>query len=182
MEPQETFVKLKKAIRLIVDKYGTSKIKYAVIPFGALPVTKISFEDKFPNVDSLKQAIQGIIRPQENGNLKKLLTEAKGLFTRSSARPWAKKVLLVVMDKKSTSKLQEVKDEANLLKEDGVKIVAVALGKSFDSDELESVTSNRGYLIKAPKNRKAETLANLFMDAILKGKVLIQFLCEIKRF
>lgn len=171
-DAQETFTKLKKTLEIIIDKYGTNKIKYAVLSFAAVPTAELVFQDESPSTDSLKQAIKRIVRPRGEGNLKRLLNEAKRLFGSRFVRPMAKKVLVVAMDKKSTNEMQELKSEATGLNKMGIKIVAVALGKDSDYNELESITSNRGYVIKSPKDHTADRLASKVMGSVLKGKLL----------
>ena len=85
-------------------------------------------------------------------NLEAALEQSSRLFAASEGgRPSAKKVLVVMVDKKSDSDLEGIKDAANVIIQDGIRIVAVAIGNEADRKELEPLTPNEDDLLM-PQN------------------------------
>ena len=98
------------------------------------------------------------------------MSEAKKLFDQASPRPSAKKVLVVIMDKKSSNKYQEIDVALKPLKEDDVKVVPVAVGTDASLDELKNITSAEEYVVTAEKSTDPVKLAEKVMIKVTKGK------------
>ena len=165
----DTFERIKDTITAIVDEYGiTDRLRYGLIVFGRNAVQKLSFSEE-SDLNSLKAKIKSSQRPGGEPNLQKALEESKRLFDSEPARPDVIKVLVVITDKKSTSRPEDVKKAVIPLEEGGVKIVPVAVGSSADPNELEVITSNREYLIKTPRKLDPDVTAEMIMEKVLKG-------------
>ena len=168
----DTFQRIKDTINTIIDEYGVaSRLRYGLVVFGREAVLKLSFSEESADVNSLKAKITSTQRPDGEPNLQKALEEAKKLFDSEVARPGVKKVLVVITDKKSTSSQENVKKALVPLEEQKVKIVPVAVGSSADPNELERITSNRGYLIETKRELDPDTTAEKIMVKVLKGTV-----------
>ena len=168
----DTFQRIKDTINTIIDEYGVaSRLRYGLVVFGREAVLKLSFSEESADVNSLKAKITSTQRPVGEPNLQKVLEEAKKLFDSEVARPGVKKVLVVITDKKSTSSQENVKKALVPLEEQKVKIVPVAVGSSADPNELERITSNRGYLIETKRELDPDTTAEKIMVKVLKGTV-----------
>lgn len=87
-----TFSKMRDAIDYIVTKYGTNRLRYAVIVFGSSSTTYVDFGQDFPDPKDLKQTLSVLTRSRGTPDLKKALFEAKELFQLAPARPNSKKV------------------------------------------------------------------------------------------
>jgi hypothetical protein len=85
---------MRDSIKSIVDKYGTSRLHYSLIAFGATASTKISFSAKLPDKDAIKRYIDGITLPRGGPALDQALIEAKNVFDGAGVRPNAKKVCI----------------------------------------------------------------------------------------
>lgn len=165
----DTFERIKDTITAIVDEYGiTDRLRYGLIVFGRNALQKLSFGEE-SDMNSLKAKVKSSQRLGGEPNLLKALEEAKRLFDSESAGPDVKKVLVVITDKKSTSRPEDVKKAVVPLEEGGVKIVPVAVGSSADPSELEVITSNRGYIIVTQRKLDPDVTAEKIMEKVLKG-------------
>lgn len=127
-------------IKSVVDNYPTSNIFYSVLSFGDPPVVHINFEDQLSDEDG-KRAIDSITKTTGIASLDKALETARGLFNSASTkRPTAKNILVVMVDDKSDSKLDDVKASSRLLQGDGVKVIVVGVGDDVDKPEIDVVT------------------------------------------
>ena len=117
----------------------------------------------------IRTFFNSISRPSGEPDLQKALSAAKKAFDQASLRPNAKKVLVVIMDKRSIDKPEDVKEALKPLKEDKVKVVPVAVGPDADKDQLKNITSAEGYLVKAEKTTTPEKLAKDIMDKVTSG-------------
>lgn len=166
----DTFQRIKDTLNAIVEEYGvTGRIRYGLVTFGRDATQKLSFSEEISDINSLKAKIRFTQRPFGEPDLQRALEEAKKLFDSEPKRPDAKKVIVVITDKKSTSRPEDVKKSFIPLEEGGVIVVPVAVGSSADPNELERITSNRGYLIKTERELDPDVTAEQIMDKVLKG-------------
>ena len=169
MSASDTFERIKDTITAIVDEYGiTDRLRYGLIVFGRNAVQKLSFSEE-SDMNSLKAKIKSSQRQGGEPNLQKALEEAKRLFDSEPTEPDVKKVLVVITDRRSTGRPEDVKEAVVPLEEGGVKIVPVAVGSSADPTELEGITSNRGYLIETQRKLDPDLTAEKIMEKVLQG-------------
>lgn len=96
------------------------------------------------------------------------LEKSAELFTvAEGALPDSKKVLVVIADKKSDSSPEDVKKSAHLIIQEGIRIIAVALGNESDSDELEWLTPNIDDYVKL---KSLSFLPDKIMERAVNGK------------
>lgn len=87
----------------MIDRYGVGRVRYGFIVFGSSAVVRIPFTDQATDPADLKKAVHdGLTSTFSSPNLDAALEEAEVLFN-GSKRDQAKKILIVVMDKKSPS-------------------------------------------------------------------------------
>ena len=154
----------------MVDRYGRGKVKYGLIVFGDTPVTKITLQDDFPTDDSLKRFIDSVPRGSGGPALDKALEEARKLF-QTSGRSQAKKILVVISDKQSTSRPVDVQDKARALELQGTDLViAVVIGNEGDPKEMSHVTSDKGDVIPAKTSDKPKDIADKIAERIRQGE------------
>ena len=166
----DTFSKMKDTIKAIIDKYGKAKIHYSLIVFGDEALVKISFSDSFPTSNDLKQMVDVI--PKQSGipNMKKALEESRKMFERGT-RPDAEKVLVVIVDNRSGSRSEEIKNAAKPLTDIDVSLVFVALGNDADPSQLGNATSDPQDVIEAPRDIIPTALGDEIMKQVLKGNL-----------
>lgn len=94
---RQTFRLMKDTIKWIIGKYGTDKLQYSVILFGADAVTELNFGSKVSTPNVLIQLVQGLSRRSGEPHLDKALEEARKAFQSAGVRPNARKVMYVVL-------------------------------------------------------------------------------------
>ena len=167
VKDRENFQQMKDIIKSMIDRYGTSSIQYAVITFGNVPITRISFNAAFLDEQALKSLVDSV-QKSSGALLDSALAEAKNFFE-TQGRPNAKKVLVVIADKKSSSSLNDVEDQANSLEEDDIKVIPVALGKESDHSELTVTTPNKENLVDIDEGDDPDETAEIIMLKALRG-------------
>lgn len=166
---------MKNTIAEIIRKYGTVKLHYLAIVFGTQANTEISYGNQNLNYETLITFIEGIRQPPGNPRLHVALQEAKKAFDEVPRRPGAKRVLVVLIDKKSVGDDNDVKklQAAKELYGGDVIIIPVAIGAGADPDELEVITSRKDNLIEESKDVDPKELAKQIMEKTFGGKSLI---------
>ena len=159
---------MKDIINSMIDRYGTSSIQYAVITFGNVPITRISFNMAFLDDKALMRLVDSL-RKSSGALLDRALAEAKNFFE-TQGRPNAKRVLVIIADKKSSSSLNNVEKQALLLEEDDIKVIPVALGSESDISELSTTTPNKQNLVDVDEGDDPNLTAEIILLKILKGK------------
>ena len=169
------FNKFKDMLKIVIDKYGTGKVRYAVLPFGSQVITAISFSKDPPSQEDLKRLVDGIVLQDGDADVKNALEKAKDLFGSAPKRPSAKNVLIVLTDKKSVNGLELLKQAAKPLEKDAIKVVPVALGNKANTKEMEIITTNKGYLVESPLEDTPDELAEKIMGNVIRGTSLSTF-------
>lgn len=90
----------KAILKSLIDTYGMEKIKLALIVYGSTPEIRANFREtaNFPDAN-LKTFIDGVSMGSGEPNLQKALVKAEMVF-KTAMRPNAKKILVVISDKK----------------------------------------------------------------------------------
>ena len=117
----------------------------------------------------IREVFSSISRQTGEPDLQKALSAAKRVFDEASPRPNAKKVLVIIIDKKASDTQEEIQGALKPLKEDNVKVVPVAVGPDVDVDQLKNTTSAEGYLVEADKTTTPTKLAKDIMDKVTSG-------------
>ena len=90
------------------------------------------------------------------------------MFTRQG-RPDAKKVLIVIADKKSDSLESEIKEAVKPLEENDVIVIPVALGAEADQTELKKLTEVESTLVTADTSNDTADIKDKIMSQVFKG-------------
>ena len=164
----DKFQKMKDIIKNMVDEYGKERIHYSLIVFGDEPSVELRFSNTFDTDGQLKAFIDAKRRATDGVNLDSALKKAYELFDEYQ-REGAKNVLVVIMDKKSTSDVKDVKNTAMSLWDDDVEVIPIAFGRESDEDELKSITPHVDNVIPAYVTNKTNKIAMEIMDKMRKG-------------
>lgn len=115
---------------------------------------------------------ESISKNRRGAALVEVLREATKQFDAAAkVRPNARKVLVVITDKKSDGRGEDLKKEVFNLQPHDIKVIAVALGEESDKDELDILTPEEGGVIEANSTDGAKKTANTIMEKALQGKV-----------
>lgn len=158
---------IRDTISSVIDQYGIVRTRYAVIVFGKTPTIKVRFTDDFASKGTLKNFVQIIPRTRGDPALAKTLEEAKLLFKQES-RPNAKKILVVITDKKSDDSSEAIKNAAKMLEQKKVSVIAVPFGSDADPRQLETTTPDKRNVISANITADPKNLAKQVMDKAVK--------------
>ena len=167
LDSDRTFRQMQDIIKSVVDNYPTANIFYSVLSFGDPPVVHINFDDELSDEDR-KRAIDSITKTTGTASLGKALETARDLFnTASTQRPTAKNILVVMVDGKSDSELDDVKASSRLLHADGVKVIVVGVGDEVDKPEIDVVTETT---VLTNTTDNPDSVAEVIIITIDKGK------------
>lgn len=113
-----------------------------------------------------------IVKNRRGAALDEVLREATKLFNDAAkVRPNAKNVLVVIADKKSDSRGEDLKKALTKMQPDNIKVIGVALGEESDKDELDILTPGQGEVIEANSTDGAKKTAEEVMNKVLEGKI-----------
>lgn len=163
------FILMKGTVNSIISTYGTSRIRYSLITFSATTIKQIDFLDNTNSVDALKALVQNMARRPGDLMLDKALSEAKKLFSSEGARANARKIVVVIVDKKSSAVEGDTRAAARSLEDARIRVVPVALGPEVDASEIRLLTPNRGNIVFSRLNEDATNIARNIMVKVLKG-------------
>ena len=170
MKADDNFEKATEVIKSIIDTYAMNKLRYGVIVFGSSASIRISFGDDFTTDANLKDVISFLSGPNERPALGEALKKGKELFDEAPERPNARKVLVLITDMKSTSKLDDLKATAKMLEDDGIKVIPVAIGDDVDHLELDETTSDSKNVVNVTTDVDVIVLKEKIMSKVFKGK------------
>ena len=105
---QENLKLVKKTVQEMIDQYGVGRVRYGFMVFGSSADIKIPFTEQVADPADLKKAVDDELTSMfSSPNLDAALGTAETLFN-GSTRDQAKKILIVIMDKKSSSEPDSV--------------------------------------------------------------------------
>lgn len=167
-----TFTLMKTTIRKVMNdfRYGGGNIQYGILVYGATAGTTLQLGDSsFKDILDLRKYIKNLPKQASDPQVDKALQEALKIFQGPNARLDAKRVLVVLTDKKSTSSPALIKSSAQLMEENKVRVIPVGIGSETDRSELRSITYNKGDVIEAEKEEESWRLARAIIIKVLTG-------------
>ena len=87
----------------------------------------------------------------------------------SGGRPNAKKILVVITDKRSTSKFMDLTSEGMDLEQQDIRVIPVALGNEADVNELQKITPWLDDILEIDKDDNPYKVAETILKIGLKG-------------
>jgi len=159
-------------IKSIAHEYGTDKIHYGLITFDTEASIEIPFSSNIDSAEALKSLIDVI--PMDTGGpaIDKALEAAKTLFGGDGVRYDAQKVLVLMVDKKSSGVEEAAMKTAMELTENGVIIIAVAVGVETDQNDLKNISSTPGNVVNTSTTEKPDEVGKEIIDKTGKEVVV----------
>ena len=170
-EAYDKMEKMKEIIKKMVDEYGSERIRYSLVVFGNQPSVELRFGKSFATEDQLKGYIDRANVILDGAALDKALEKAAELFE-EDVRDDSKKVLVVIMDRESTSNEMDVEKTAESLWDKGVEVIPVAFGTESKEDELRKLTPYGDNLIPSNQTDKPKKVAETIMEKVRKGNAI----------
>ena len=165
----KTFEMLRNALKNIIQMYDPDRVRYGVIIYGDSASLVVRFSKDPQEVKKLTRDIDELSQPSGLPNLEGLLQEAKKVFEQDFGRPKANKVLVVVTDAKSSSTSDDIKQAAKPLEEDGVTVVAVAVGDEANNKQLEKMIPDKQTPLSIDKEGEPNEIGEKIMEKVLEG-------------
>lgn len=157
-------------MKSIINMHNPNRIRYSIVIFDDSATRVVSFSKDPQDVRKLLRAVDKLPQPSGLPDLKTLLEEAKKVFEKDSSRPKANKVLVVVTDAKSPSTADDIKDAARPLEEEGITVIAVAVGDQANSKQLEKMTPDKQTPLSVDKDEDPDDIGDKIMDKVLEGE------------
>ena len=106
---QQNLKLVKETVQGMIDLYGVGRVHYGFIVFGSSVAIKIPFTDQITEQTKLKKSVNDALSSTVSSpNLERALQGAERLF-QGSSRGQANKILVVIIDKLSSSEPMIVK-------------------------------------------------------------------------
>ncbi|KAK3753528.1 hypothetical protein QZH41_018026 [Actinostola sp. cb2023] len=140
---------MKDIIKSIIYRYGDDRIRVSVIVFGNKPIRVFDFGFDFPDEKALLDRIGSL--PTEdtaNPDLQKSLEDTRKLFEEAPVRPYARRVLVTIIDRSSKVADDTLKKSTKDLQDIGVIQIPVVIGSNVPNSQIESITIYKDNVIK----------------------------------
>lgn len=156
---------MKDTITSILDTYSMDLLRVGVVVFGRDAEAAISIQDNLDN--SMQTAVGRLLAEFGVPDVKSALTVARRVF-QTSGRPDARKVIVVISDRRSDSSQEDIKTEVDRLTEEEIVLISVVSGKDADPNELKEFTPHK--VTKTTTDEDPKELAKKIIVLVLKGK------------
>lgn len=157
------------AIKDIITKYRLNRIRYGFIEFADRPNPKIQFTHDFGSLENLINYITVIPASSGQPNIEQALISAGKMFS----DPLKRRVLVVMVDRTSSEKMDAIIQAAKELEMGGIKVIPIVLGPTADRNQLIKLTTNPNNVIDKPVVKDPKDTAEKIMEKVLKGTHLI---------
>lgn len=168
---QDTFQKQKDFIKQFLDIYTTSApgIHISIINYGS---DEILLEFKNYDTDNLKDKVDTLtLKP--GGTVESALRKAKNQVFGDAKllRTYAIKALIVFSGEDVKERDQALVGASLPLTNDGIKIVAVAVGRNPDKRRFRIFSSGEEYVFNFSRNGDLPSLVPRVYEVIIRGKI-----------
>lgn len=168
---------IKSTIESIIEQYGVKKHLYSMVVFGQNANVILPFQKT--TQDSLLFLIKGAQPPRGSPDLVRALETTKQLFflPGGGARPDSRKIVVVMIDRKSTNSGSAIEKIVGELEDGKVRFVTVVIGNEANPDELIPLTPDKDKeeLVPTDKDGDPKTVGRKIMAIIALGKYSLQF-------
>lgn len=166
------FKLIKSTIEYIVEEHGVKKHLYAMVVFGQN--ADIIFPLQKTSEDTLISLIKGAQQPTGSPDVVNALENTKQMFFKPSggARPDSKKIIVVMIDRKTVNRAGEIDNLANEYEDGKVKFVTVVIGNEADPDELTpfSPDKDKDKIVKTDKDADPKGVGKRIWAMMALGK------------
>lgn len=168
----DNFKLIKSTMESIIEQYGVKKHLYSMVVFGqnANIISRFQKTTK----DSLLFLIKGARLASGSPDLVNALETTKQLFFQLSggARPDSRKIIVVMIDKKSVNSGSAIEKIVGEYEDGKVRFVTVVIGNEADPDELIPLTpdKDRKDIVPTDKDDDPRTVKEKIMVVIAIGK------------
>jgi len=130
-------------------KLGPNNVRFGIIRFSWFPSLQFSISDpKYWNKSSFERKVSTLKYTYGGTRTDRAIkmAEEQMFCAHCKVRPDAHKVLLVLTDGKASMMSAPMSEVTKNMKKNGVKIVAIGVGKSVDTDELNDIATDEKHV------------------------------------
>ena len=167
---QQTFKLMKETVQSLVHTYGIDRIHYGVIVFGSVVTRHFDFSTTIPDQNEVIRKVSLLTRSGGSPDLVLALQEARRVFQLKEVRPYAKKVLVVMIDDESSADKNDLNEEVRALRNRSVLVIGVGIGTRTLPKDLGIITDDKRNTIQAGINKNKDELAREIISIILRRK------------
>ena len=172
VDSSDNFKLIKSTMESIIEQYGIKKHLYSMVVFGQSANIILPFQKT--TKDSLLSLIKGAQLASASPDLVNALETTKALFFQLSggARPDSRKIIVVMIDKKSVNSGSAIEKIVGEYEDSKVRFVTVVIGNEADPDELIPLTPDKDKkdIVPTDKDDDPRTVGEKIMVVIAKGK------------
>lgn len=161
---------MKETVQSLVHTYGIDRIHYGVIVFGSVDTHGFDFATNFPDQNELIRKVSQLKRSRGSPDLVKALKEARRVFQLKEVRPYARKVLVVMIDNESSANKNDLNEEVRALRNRSVLVIGVGIGTPTLPKDLGIITDDKRNTLQAGTNKNKDELAREIISIILRRK------------
>lgn len=183
---------MKNIIKSIIYRYGDDRVRTSIVVFGPTPKTIFHFGYDFPNEKEILGTIANLTTSEtQTPNLQKALDGARKLFQEVPLRPNSRKVLVTIIDRKSDSTEEVLRNSTRELQNIGITQIPIVIGNDVPNNQIESITIFKDNVIKTPANTPSWEIGEEIISKIIGCKYMgglfiagvraVIFLCMVRR-
>jgi hypothetical protein len=164
----ENFEKQKRTVEAAIQQDTNSDVIYGVIQYGKTAEIQKSLQERM-NKEGFEAFLPSLSWNEVGEALQDGLQQANVTFT-EYGRPDARRILLVFVDKPWNDSVA-VNEIGKKLRENGVKIVPVAVGNRSDDEELTELAGRK--TLKVDEDNEPEKTGKKVSEEVTKGRVIV---------
>ena len=159
----------KAIIKEVVKQYGMNKVLYSLATLDDKLDIAVKFNQKVGSNSEFMGYVDSVPSKIGGSDLAKILEEAQTIFTEDNGgRVTAKKVLVVIIDGKSSSRVNDIEDAVRVVEDVGIRVIPVGIDQA-EKAELETLTLVEEDVLMPSKDESPEDTAKEIMDRALNG-------------
>lgn len=167
----QNFDLMKKTAKDIVTLYGVHRIRYATMVFGTGTTTLLQFTNSSVSKDYVSSTIDSATPMNGPVNMGNALNQAKTTFDNANPlRPNARKVLVVMTDKDTTTSKADVESKVKELTDKEIKVIGAGVGTEIDRGQLDWITLNKFYVMHVANEERPRHFGQGIMTRAIKGR------------
>ena len=153
-----------------METYGINKIHYSMATLGEKLNITLKFNLPLDSNAQFMLYVDSVPNVRGSSNLAQALKESPSIFSeKNGGRPNAKKILVVVIDSKSSGSEKDIEDAVNVVEEANIRVIPVGIDQA-DRTELLATTLVEGDVLTPAGDENPEEIAEDIMDRALNGK------------
>lgn len=173
VDSENTYKYMQSIIQSIIQRYNYGRIYYSFVFYGSVPanMTKYDFGNKFPSKNVLLRIVAALPKNDVGTALDEALKETKKIYESNDVRSNSWKIAVLLFDVKSGVSENSVRNAASSLREIGVQIIPVGIGRDVSMAEIERITAFEDNILTVSRARNPVETGEEIMNRFLRRKL-----------